>query len=63
MGDIDIEVVREEKDLGVIIDTELQFYAQSLAVVNKPNSLIGLIKEGFLKISADMLTSLYKSLV
>jgi len=28
MGDIDIEIVREEKDLGVIIDTELQFHAQ-----------------------------------
>ena len=43
---------REKKDLGVIIDTELKFYAQCFAVVNKVKGLLGLIKMGFLKISA-----------
>jgi len=44
-------------------NTELKFHVQCLAVVNKASRLLGLIKKGFLRISADMFTSLYKSLV
>jgi len=63
MGDIDIEKVSKEKDLGVIIDTELKFHVQCSAIVNKANRLLGLIKRTFLSISDDMFMSLYKLLV
>ena len=35
MEGVDIEKVREEKDLGMIIDAELKFHAQCSAVVNR----------------------------
>ena len=63
MEGTDIEKVREEKDLGVIIDAELKFHSQCSVVVNKANRLLGLIKKSFLNITTDMFTSLYKALV
>jgi len=40
MEGIDIKKIRGEKDLGVVIDTELKFHAQCSAVVNKANRLL-----------------------
>ena len=44
MADIILQDVFEEKDLGEIIDKDLKFHAQTAAVVNKANRLLGLIK-------------------
>ena len=44
MADIILQDIFEEKDLGVIIDKNLKFHAQTTAVVNKANRLLGLIK-------------------
>ena len=51
MADIILQDVFEEKDLGVIIDKDLKFHAQTAAVVNKANRLLGLIKKCFVNIS------------
>jgi len=50
------------KDLGVIIHAEFKFYVQCLAVANKANWLLGLIKTIFLCMTPEMYTSLYKAL-
>jgi len=61
---LDIEKVLEEKDLGVIIDTELKFHVQCSAIVNKSkyNRLLHLIKKLLLHITPEMFTTLYKTL-
>jgi len=41
MKGIDIEKVREERYLGVIIDSELKFHTKYSTVVNKANQHIG----------------------
>jgi len=41
MEGIDIEKVKEEKDLGVIINSKLKFHAHCSAVINKANRLSG----------------------
>ena len=63
MADIILQDVFEEKDLGVIIDKDLKFHAQTAAVVNKANRLLGLIKKCFVNISIKSFIILYKSLV
>ena len=45
MDGMDIVKVNEEKDLGVLIDCNLKFHSQCLAVVNKANRLLGLTKQ------------------
>ena len=63
MDGTDIAKINEEKDLGVLIDCNLKFYSQCLAVVNKANRLLGLIQQTFSNISADSFTCPYKSLL
>ena len=60
---MDIVKVNEEKDLWVLSDCNLKSHSQCLAVVNKANRLLGLIKQTFPNISVDSFTCLYKSLV
>ena len=38
-----LEVVKGEKDLGVIVDDELKFRKQAAAAVKKANTVLGLI--------------------
>ena len=42
-----------ELDLGIIIDNQLKFHAQTVSVYNKACRLLGLIKKSFLDISKD----------
>ena len=42
--------VGEEKDLGVVIDSELSFDEHVSAKVNKANGMVGLIRQGVYKI-------------
>ena len=39
-----LEQVENENDLGVIIDKDLKFHAQTSAAVKKANQILGLIK-------------------
>ena len=63
MGGNILEQVKEEKDLGVLIDAELKFHKQTAAAVKKANSVLGLIKKSFINLDQELLPMLYKSLV
>ena len=63
MGDVNLEVVDEEKDLGVKVDNELSFDSHIEGQVNKANKLLGLIRRSFDNLEAETFTILYKSLV
>ena len=39
--------VKEEKDLGVLVDQELKFHRQTAAAVKKASSSLGLVKKTF----------------
>ena len=49
------ENVKEEKDLGVIIDNQLKFHMHTSAAVKKANSILGLIKKSFVALDEDTL--------
>ena len=51
------------RDLGVIIDSKLNFHSHSTYIVSKANRLLGLIRKSFENISIQTLPMLYKSLV
>ena len=55
------EDVREEKDLGVIV--ELKFDTHTVTQANKVNNVLGLIRRTFDNMDDEMLVLLYKSLV
>ena len=63
MDNQELQQVREEKDLGVLIDEELKFHKQTAAAVKKANSILGLITKSFVAFDKVFLGLLYKSLV
>jgi hypothetical protein len=58
-----LDTVKEEKDLGVIIDCELKLQSNCESQVNKANRLVGLIRRTFCNIDTTTFNLLYKSLV
>ena len=63
MGGQHLKVVREERDLGVIITNDFKVEAQCSAACVKANRMLGLIKRTLVNRSPTILTTLYKSLV
>ena len=63
MDGIKLEQVKDEKDLGVLIDDNLKFHKQTAAAIKKANSILGLIKKSFAKFNRINLPIIYKSLV
>ena len=63
MNNQELKQVREEKDLGVLIDEELKFHKQTAAAVKKANSILRLIRKSFVAFGKVPLGLLYKSLV
>ena len=55
--------VNEEKDLGVLIDNDLEFHKQTAEAVKKGKSVLGLIKKSFAILDKRTLPLLYKSVV
>ena len=58
-----LEVVQEEKDLGIIIDDMLRFHQQTACVVKKANQVLGVIKRSFNTRNEITITTLFKSMV
>ena len=58
-----LQMIEEEKDLGVVIDNELKFHNHTSTVVKKANSKLGLIKKSFACLDESILPTLYTSLV
>ena len=58
-----LENVDQEKDIGVIIDSHLEFDIHINAKINKPNSMFSIIRRSFQFLSQQNCIPLYKSLV
>lgn len=59
----DIAEVDTEKDLGIHFTPNLSFDKHINTIVNKANSLVGLIKRNFVYMDCEQFLSLYKALI
>ncbi|PJE77517.1 hypothetical protein CI610_03559 [invertebrate metagenome] len=60
---IQLEHVKNEKDIGVTIDEDLNFKTHIQLIVNKANSIVGLIRRSFVYLDELMFKMLFKALV
>ena len=58
-----LEAIKEHKNLGVLVDSELKFHHHSCYVTNKVSQVIGIIKKSFTYFDIYTFPLLYKSLV
>ena len=58
-----LQIVAKEKDIGVIIDDQLNFESHMSAKINKATSMFGLIRRSFQCLDRKTFVSLYKTLV
>ena len=63
LGDTELEHVFNEKDLGVVIDSDLSFKDQIAEKIRKANSIVGLIYRSFDHLSPKLLRQLYVTFV
>lgn len=63
MGNHKLEVVHQEKDLGVVISSDLKVSQQCQQAYNKASRILGLINRTIEYRHTDILLRLYKSLV
>ena len=63
MGGVQFQVVKEHKDLGILMDKDLKFHSHSCNVTNKARQMLGIIKKTFTYLGSHTLLLLYKSLV
>ena len=63
MGSVNIKSINEEKDLGVLFDSNIKFSSQCSVAVRNANRILGLIRRNILHKSKDVILRLYKSLV
>ena len=47
MNDYALQNVKEEKDLGILVDDKLKFHTHTSSVIKKANSILGFIKRSF----------------
>ena len=58
-----LEKSKNEKDLGVTIDTELKYHEHTAPAIKKRNQILGLIKKSYRTRDSLTIRTLYKSLV
>ena len=63
LGDTVLGHVFSEKDIGVIFGSDLPFEEHILTQVRKANSMVGLIKRSFLRLSPSLFRQLYTTFV
>src|SRR5438132_7209338 len=61
--DSNVKVVKEEKDLGIIVNQDLKVANQCAVAVKAANRTLGLIKRTFTSRKKDIIVRLYKSLI
>ena len=63
IGNQDLMIDSEEKDVGVLFDNTLSFKAHIKSMTAKANQRVGLIKRSFTRLDKNSFKILYKSLV
>ena len=63
VGGEEIEHTFEEKDLGVVVDSELAFSEHITEKVKKANSIVGIIRRSFSSLQKDTFVKLYSAFV
>jgi hypothetical protein len=63
MGENEINLVTEEKNLGILIDDKLKFQQHINQQKNKANQRLGMIKRSFSYMDKEMFLTLFKSIV
>ncbi|CAM5096139.1 unnamed protein product [Natator depressus] len=63
LGMHQLEVMEEEKDLGVLVDHRITMSCQCDMAVKKANAVLGCIRRGISSRDKEVLVSLYKALV
>lgn len=63
VNNVELDHVFEEKDLGVVIDSELNFDEHISSKVNKANAIMGLIRRSFTFLDCDLFKRLYTTFV
>ena len=58
-----LDVIEEEKDLGIIVDKNLKFHSQAASAASKANQILGVVRRSFANLTVQSLPMLYKSLV
>ena len=63
LGSAALTLSKEERDLGILVDSELNFSSHYEAVVKKASKVAGMIRRNFSCEDDKMLATLYTSLV
>jgi len=63
MDGIYLENIKEEKDIGVIVDSDLKFEKHIAEKVTKANNIMGVIRRSFTYLDNSMFNKLFKALV
>ena len=63
MGDTNLQTTEEERDLGVLIDHQLDIGRYIRTIVGRANRVLGMIRVSFACMNKRMFLSLYTSLV
>jgi hypothetical protein len=63
MGDTELKIVNEEKDLGVVIDKDLSFEQHINAKVKTANKVMGIIRRTYKYLNIETFKKLYVGLV
>ena len=58
-----LKATESERDLGVIVDGQLNFHQQTAAVVSKANKVLGIVRKSFANLDMKSLPLLFKSLI
>mgnify|MGYP003422120574 FL=1 len=61
--DKNLDVTKEERDLGIIIQNDLKCRLQCIKAVNTANIVLGMIRRSFVCKDREIILQLYKSLV
>ena len=63
LGGTLMEVTTEEKDLGIIVDTHMNFHKQTAVAISKASQMLAVIKCSFANINEFTLPLLFKTMV
>ena len=63
MHTTELKQVKQEKDIGVIVDDQLKFESLLLEKIKKANNIMGLIRRSFIHLDESTFLKLFKALV